>query len=184
MAKGKGKGKAHTTTGQTTTGQATTGQTTTSSPRPGRLRLRGFDFFVLDPNKEGTQEVVISGDEENPTTVATVKLNVNQGDKVWLNGVFHVDNDDLLIPETDLNVRIFRGTPANGEEIYKVVLEVGPSGVPGDKLAIPFSHVDVIQDDDTTLARYTVTVNTESDEINSTDVHLIGPTTFTALSIG
>jgi hypothetical protein len=140
-------------------------------------KFRDFAFFVLDPNNSSNEVTVLPSDE-TPFVAASVTLNdVDKGDKIWLSGVLRIDNDNG--PQTDVTVRIFRGTPSTGEEIYSSALEVDNPDDASSTLLAPVSHVDVIPDeDDDKNVQYTLTVDTDKPNVN-----LTGPITFTAVRI-
>jgi hypothetical protein len=136
-----------------------------------KKKFRDFDFFVLNPNNSSNEVTEsISDNDEDPTVAASVIL-------------LQVDNDNPNFPEIDVNIRIFRGTPAEGDEIFFSSLEVGPTGTVGDKILIPVAHVDVVEED-TDNALYTLTVDVDVEGIRPVQqVTLTGPITFTAVRI-
>ncbi|QOT01487.1 hypothetical protein JNUCC42_23350 (plasmid) [Brevibacterium sp. JNUCC-42] len=144
-------------------------------------KFEDFSFFVLDPNNSSNEVAEPLPSDETPFVVAFVKLkDVDKGDKIWLNGVLRIDDENNSGGHADINVRIFRGNPSTGEEIYFSALEAeNDENAASSTLQIPVSHVDVIPDEnDDENVKYTLTVDTDTPNIN-----LTGPITFTAVRI-
>src|SRR5690625_927194 len=139
--------------------------------------LTDFAYDTLDPNVEEDNVLELTADVQVP--VATVTLDqVKKGGIVWLNGVFGLDNDNL-ISERTVFMRIYKGSPSvfiPGQEIYRARIEIDNS-LDDDNVVEPLSHVDKIINDEKHVT-YTVTLEATGD-----DVFLNGPVTFTAALI-
>lgn len=138
-------------------------------------RLIDFEFFTKTPrNVQEPNDILLPVGMQTP--VASVTLDeVEQGNVVWLNGVFGLDNDDPNDVATII-MRIFRGPIIPGQEIYRAVIEIDDEGN-DDQVVEPLAHVDVITQDNNNVT-YTVTLETDEDP-----VFLNGPVTFTAALI-
>ncbi|HEY4600915.1 MAG TPA: hypothetical protein VIG73_06505 [Cerasibacillus sp.] len=140
--------------------------------------LLDFEFFTLDPNVRMDNNMRLPEDMQTPVASVTLEQ-VRNGDLVWLNGVFGLDQDETIFIDNRVDMRIFKGNPpvfTPGSEIYRARFEV--EGEAGDDQVIePLMHVDRITENANNVT-YTVTI-----EPLDTDLFLNGPITFTAALI-
>ncbi|WP_060665137.1 hypothetical protein [Bacillus sp. CHD6a] len=114
-----------------------------------------------------------------PQVVATATLkDVEKGNVVWLNGLYHVNNNS---PEfADLYTRIYRGTISPGNLIYQSIVEIDAEGN-DDATESVTQFVDVIPADAQNVTYFlTAQKGPFSEDLN---VFAYGPITFTATEI-
>jgi hypothetical protein len=134
-----------------------------------------FDAFTTNPIAP-LEIVEISDSSSNPTNVAEVSFNnLRIGDRVWLNGLFHVDNDN--VSPRELSIRIFKNVVIPGQEIYRALIEIDRINSDDFGQPIPVQAVDTISENSTDVT-YIVTVSANDDNL-----FLNGPVTLTGLVI-
>jgi hypothetical protein len=114
-----------------------------------------------------------------PQVIATATLrNVEKGNVVWLNGLYHVNNNS---PEfADVITRIYRGNISPANLIYQSIVEVDAEGN-DDATESVTQFVDVIPADGKETTYYlTAQKGQFSGDLN---VFAYGPFTFTAAEI-
>ncbi|WP_404458746.1 hypothetical protein [Sutcliffiella horikoshii] len=114
-----------------------------------------------------------------PQAIATVTLkDVEKGNVVWLNGLYHVNNNS---PEfADVITRIYRGNISPGNLIYQSIVEIDAEGN-DDATESVSQFVDVLPADAKNVTYYlTAQKGQFSEELN---VFAYGPITFTAAEI-
>ncbi|KMJ60548.1 hypothetical protein AB685_05335 [Bacillus sp. LL01] len=114
-----------------------------------------------------------------PQVVATATLkNVEKGNVVWLNGLYHVNNNS---PEfADLITRIYRGNISPANLIYQSIVEIDAEGN-DDATESVTQFVDVIKADGKDVTYFlTAQKGQFSEDLN---VFAYGPITFTAAEI-
>lgn len=114
-----------------------------------------------------------------PQVVATATLkNVEKGNVVWLNGLYHVNNNSFEF--ADVITRIYRGNISPANLIYQSIVEVDAEGN-DDATESVTQFVDVIPADGKETTYYlTAQKGQFSDDLN---VFAYGPFTFTAAEI-
>jgi hypothetical protein len=115
-----------------------------------------------------------------PQNVATVRLNeVKAGNVVYLNGLFHINNDNTTAPQ-DLRVSIHKGsTPTEGNLIYRKVIEIDVAqNIHDDVTEVSVQYVDDNFRSDQTNVTYILTATQAN-----TGLFLLNPITFTAMEI-
>lgn len=115
-----------------------------------------------------------------PQVIATATLkDVEKGNVVWLNGLYHVNNNS---PEfADVFTRIYRGTISPGNLIYQSIVEIDAADVNDDATESVTQFVDVIPADEENVTYYlTAQKGPGSADLN---VFAYGPITFTAAEI-
>ncbi|WP_187696012.1 hypothetical protein [Priestia megaterium] len=116
-----------------------------------------------------------------PQNVATVRLNeVKAGNVVYLNGLFHINNDNTTGPQ-DLVVSIHKGsTPTEGNLIYRKVIEIDVAqNIHDDITEVSVQYVDDNFRSNQTDVRYILTAAQRV----GTGLFLLNPITFTAMEI-
>ncbi len=114
-----------------------------------------------------------------PQVIATATLkDVEKGNVVWLNGLYHVNNNS---PEfADVFTRIYRGTISPANLIYQSIVEIDAEGN-DDATESVTQFVDVIPADAKNVTYYlTAQKGPFSDDLS---VFAYGPITFTAAEI-
>ncbi|NMH75054.1 hypothetical protein HF078_18410 [Bacillus sp. RO2] len=114
-----------------------------------------------------------------PQVIATATLkDVEKGNVVWLNGLYHVNNNS---PEfADLFTRIYRGNISPGNLIYQSIVEIDAEGN-DDATESVTQFVDVIPADAKDVTYFlTSQKGPFSEDLN---VFAYGPITFTAAEI-
>lgn len=114
-----------------------------------------------------------------PQAIATVTLkDVEKGNVVWLNGLYHVNNNS---PEfADVITRIYRGNISPGNLIYQSIVEIDAEGN-DDATESVSQFVDVLPADAKNVTYYlTAQKGQFSEDLN---VFAYGPITFTAAEI-
>ncbi|TYS59148.1 hypothetical protein FZC74_10440 [Sutcliffiella horikoshii] len=114
-----------------------------------------------------------------PQVIATATLkDVEKGNVVWLNGLYHVNNNS---PEfADVFTRIYRGNISPANLIYQSIVEVDAEGN-DDATESVTQFVDVVPTDAKNVTYYlTAQKGPFSDDLS---VFAYGPITFTAAEI-
>lgn len=87
-------------------------------------KLIDFVFFTATPQDVFNNPVQISSNVNNPTIVAQLTVNnIKAGDRIWLNGLFHVNNNEVNIVAF-ADTRIYINAVVPGQEIYRTVVEI------------------------------------------------------------
>lgn len=141
-----------------------------------RDKLKDFDYAIADPQDSEVNPVVLSSDVNNPTVVARVKINhIRPRDKVWLNGLFHIDNDQN--DPITVDVRIYVNSIVPGQEIYKASIEIDKAFHDDLTQPIPVQHVDLF---DRCVNSVTYILVVSAEESVNNQIFLNRPVTFTA----
>ena len=113
-----------------------------------------------------------------PTIVADVTLsNVQAGNDVWLNGIYHINNNSSTVEP--VVVTIYKDSIANTNIIYQSIIEIDSELRDDFNQIITVQHVDSITSFQSNV-RYILTAQ----EFNAgADLILNGPITFTAAKI-
>ncbi|KWU53457.1 hypothetical protein AWW70_27505 [Bacillus mycoides] len=141
-----------------------------------KSKLVGFaydtSFSII--NLPLSNSIVVS---EELTTVAEVTLqHVKAGDLVWLNGLFHINNNSSTTQ--DLITAIYRVSGFNRKLIYQSIIEIDFE--PHDDVTqVVAQHVDQIGSSQEEVS-YILTVSTNSP---TAILFVNGPITFTAAEI-
>ncbi|TYS68879.1 hypothetical protein FZC76_08070 [Sutcliffiella horikoshii] len=137
-----------------------------------------FAYETFDPITPLTLPLNFSLSTQ-PQVIATATLkDVEKGNVVWLNGLYHVNNNS---PEfADLITRIYRGNISPGNLIYQSIVEIDAEGN-ADATESVSQFVDVIPGDAKDVTYYlTAQKGQFSEDLN---VFVYGPITFTAAEI-
>ncbi|WP_226680194.1 hypothetical protein [Sutcliffiella horikoshii] len=114
-----------------------------------------------------------------PQVVATATLkDVEKGNVVWLNGLYHVNNNSAEF--ADLYTRIYRGSISPGNLIYQSIVEIDAEG-DADATEAVTQFVDVIPADAKYVTYYLTAQKGPGSEVLG--VYAYGPITFTAAEI-
>ncbi len=151
-------------------------------PKPPKehKELKDFVYFAANSQDSTEYEVLLSDNEQNPTVVSQLTLtNIKAGSVVWLNGLFHIDNDQTNYITAD--VRIYVNTIVPGEEIYKAQIEIDEVFHDDMTQPIPIQDVKYFSADTSSIT-YILVVSIL--DTVSNDVYLNRPITFTATVIG
>lgn len=141
--------------------------------------MKDFVYFTADPQDSTFDEFLISDNTANPTVVSQLTLtNIKAGEKVWLNGLFHIDNDKTSFVTAD--VRIYVNTINPGQEVYRVLIEIDEEF--HDDLSQPIPVQDVKYFSSNTSNITYILVVSIMQPVNN-DVFLNRPITFTATVI-
>ncbi|MFS1512624.1 hypothetical protein VQL36_09325 [Chengkuizengella sp. SCS-71B] len=131
-----------------------------------------FEFNPRPPVNSNTFKTPISTDDLIPTEVATITFDcLKPGDRIWLNSIFHVDNNTTTSSVVTVNHRILKNNDPN--PIYNASTEIDFPTRDGQGQIFSQQFVDVI----TTLEKdvtYTVVCDTDTLLVN-----LSGPIIFT-----
>lgn len=138
-------------------------------------RFVDFEFFTNNP-QQPIEIVPVSQNPSAPTIVAQIELDsIKAKDRVWLNGLFHIDNDNTFF--VTLDVRIYKNTIIPGNEIYRSTIEIDQWFADDLGQPIPVQTVETFSQDDDDVT-YLLTVS-----VNAPIVFLNAPRTFTAVLI-
>src|SRR5690554_6774327 len=103
-----------------------------SNQNTGGSIFTDFAWFASDEPR-----IPVSTNSNNPTQVAQVALyGLQVGDEIWLNGLFHMDNNSTT-NSIQLSVRIFK----NGTQIYNQLLRIDDDQR-DDLITVPVQTVD------------------------------------------
>ncbi|MCI1930770.1 MAG: hypothetical protein LKJ13_03630 [Clostridia bacterium] len=139
-------------------------------------KLHDFIYFTANPQDSTVNEVLISDNVNNPTVISQLTVtNIKKGDLIWLNGLFHIDNDKTEFITAD--VRIYENSIVSGQEIYKATIEIDEAY--HDDLTQPIPVQDVKYFSEYTSSITYILVVSIVDTVDN-DVFLNRPITFTA----
>lgn len=142
-------------------------------------KFKDFVYFAADPQDSEFNEVLISDNTANPTVVSQLTVtNIKAGEKVWLNGLFHIDNDQDNFVTAD--VRIYVNSINPGQEVYRAQIEIDEENQDDYSQPIPVQDVKYFSSYTSSVTYILVVSITET--VNN-DVFLKRPITFTATVI-
>ena len=137
-----------------------------SNQKAGTSIFRDFAWFA-----DSTRDIRVSMNPDDPTQVAQVAVyGLHAGDEIWLNGLFHVDSNNLQT-EATIQVRILKNGTAIYEQIIRIDTDQGDDLVP-----IPVQTVDVQSTAGTAI--YTLVVSS-----NVANIDVFGRRALTAVVI-
>lgn len=139
-------------------------------------KLVGFAYDVADPiiNLPLPNNFRLN---PQPSTVAAATLDcVKKGDSVWLNALFHVNNNSAT--PVDLVTRIYRGSIAPSNIIYQSIVEIDSEGN-DDATSAVAQFVDVLPNDEENVTYFLTAQLT----IPGGALFVYGPITFTVAHI-
>jgi hypothetical protein len=143
-----------------------------------KCKLKDFFSDTAYPQDSCAPGCKISTSEYNPTVVAQLTVtDIKAGDRVWLNGLFHIDNGENSTVTAD--VRIYRNNFGPMNQIYRATIDI-ENYDEDDEAQISVQDVKTFPHDIGSVT-YLLTVFIKN---NKDDVKLEHPITFTASLIG